>query len=85
MTGTIWIYDIPGSGYHDYRCECGRHCRNCFADLDEIIEVRARMITDGRIPAADHLGSRERYCSPYCRNRAKRDRALDRALSCDRK
>lgn len=81
-TETIWMYDTPGSGYHDHaRCRCGRHCRNCFEDLDEVRAVRARMIAAGTIPATDRLGPRERYCSPYCRNRAKRDRALDRMLA----
>jgi hypothetical protein len=79
MGETIWMYEVPG-GFHDYRCQCGRHCRNCFEDLDEVRVVRAWMIEAGTIPAADQLGPRERYCSTYCRNRAKRERALDRAL-----
>lgn len=80
MAGTIWQYGVPG-GYHDQACECDRHCRNCFEDLDDVRKVRAQMIANGRIPDADQLGPRERYCSPYCRNRAKRERALDRAIS----
>jgi hypothetical protein len=81
MSEKIWPYDIPGS-YHDVsRCECEGHCGNCFADLDEIRETRARMIADGSIPAGDQLGPRERYCSAYCRGRAKRERALDRAIA----
>lgn len=77
----IWPHDIEGS-YHDVsRCECEGHCRNCFADLDEIRDVRAKMIADGRIPASGQLGARERYCSRYCRGRAQRERALDRSLA----
>jgi hypothetical protein len=77
----IRAYDAA-SGYHDAsRCECEGHCRNCFADLDEIRDVRARMIADGRMPASDQLAARERYCSRYCRGRAQRERALDRAIS----
>lgn len=39
------------------------------------------MTAEGTIPASDQLGPRERYCSPHCRNHAKRERALDRALA----
>jgi hypothetical protein len=77
----IWAYDIEGS-YHDVdRCECEGHCRNCFADLDEIRDTRTRMIAAGTIPASGQLSARERYCSRYCRGRAQRERALDRAIS----
>ncbi len=81
MAETIWMYGIPGGSYHDLACECERHCRHCFEDLDAVREVRTRIIAEGTIPAGDQLGSRERYCSHWCRNRAKRERALDRAIS----
>jgi hypothetical protein len=64
---TIWLYDVPG-GYHDMRCICPRHCGNCFEDLSGLVERSV-------------ISPRERYCSDYCRNRAKRERALDRALA----
>lgn len=60
---TTYPYDVEGP-YHDMKCPCPRHCRQCFVDLDEA-----------------HAGPRERYCSDYCRNRAKRERALDRLFS----
>jgi len=80
MAETIWMYGIPG-GFHDYHCQCDRHCRNCFEDLDVVRETRSKMISEGTIPATDQLGPRERYCSSWCRNHAKRERALDRAIS----
>ena len=80
ITETIWQYDVPG-GYHDIRCRCSRHCGNCFDDLDAVREVRAAMIGRSEMPAGWQLGPRERYCSPYCRNAAKRERALDRAIA----
>jgi hypothetical protein len=75
-----WLDDIPG-GYHDSRCTCDGHCRNCFDDLDQTRRVRQQLIDDRKVPASSRLGSREKYCSPYCRNRAKRERALDRHLN----
>lgn len=80
MAGIIWPHDVPGA-YHDAgRCQCNRHCLNCFEDLDKIIPVRARLIAEGHLPASAQIGPRHRYCSPYCRGRAKRERALDRLL-----
>lgn len=78
---TIWVYDGWPNSYHDLRCRCDRHCRHCFDDLDQLRVVRAKMIKAGTIPAADQLGPREKYCSPYCRGRAKRERAFDRYVS----
>lgn len=76
----LWPHDVEGS-YHDAsRCACDGHCVNCFEDLDQIRETRAAMIDAGTLPASGQLGARERYCSPWCRNRAQRERALDRAL-----
>jgi hypothetical protein len=78
-----WPYDLPGS-YHDVgRCGCEGHCLNCFADLAEIRRVRTELIADGRIRSGDQLGPRERYCSGYCRGRAQRERALDRAIAAE--
>jgi len=82
VSETIWPYDNPRGGYHDTdRCKCDGHCRNCWTDLAESREVIAAMIADGRAPESWRLGPRVQYCSAYCRNRAKRERALDRALS----
>lgn len=78
--GTIWLHDVPG-GYHDCKCECPRHCLDCFEDLPSTREVRAGMIADGRTPASSALGLRERYCCEWCRNHAKRDRAMGRFLA----
>lgn len=78
---TVWLYSDPKSGYHDTQCHCDRHCRNCFEDLDAIRKVRDRMIAEGTADPADRLGERDRYCSPYCRGRAKRERRVDRILS----
>lgn len=64
---TIWLYDVVGS-YHAFRCRCENHCRNCFDDLGY-----------GREHGT--ISQRSRYCSDYCRNRAKRERALDRAIA----
>lgn len=79
-TEIAWLDGVPG-GYHAATCQCDRHCRNCLEDLDALHAVRKRMIAAGTIPASDQLGPRERYCSAYCRNRAKRERALDRLLA----
>jgi hypothetical protein len=79
VTTTIWQYGVEGS-YHDGSCPCADHCLNCFDDLPTTREVRAAMIARG-VTSVPPLGPRERYCSPYCRNRAKRDRALSRALA----
>lgn len=83
---TIWPYDIPGSGYHDtQRCRCDEHCRNCFADLPEIRQLHARLIAQGNPAAPDKpLHPKARYCSAWCRNHAKRERALDRQLTASR-
>jgi hypothetical protein len=78
---TIWMDADPKSTYHDLACQCERHCRHCFEDLDQVREVRTRMIARKKMPAAWQLGPRECYCSPYCRGRAKRERAFDRYLS----
>ena len=29
----IFMYDDPTSAFHDYKCRCAGHCRNCFAVL----------------------------------------------------
>ena len=79
----IWLYDDPANGYHDStRCQCAGHCRNCFEDLAAIRALHVRLIADGSpaAPAAP-LHQLARYCSPYCRGRAKRERALDRHLA----
>lgn len=82
----IWLYDVPGS-YHDSRCPCAEHCLNCYEDLAAVRAVRDRLIAQGAsgpngpYTDADRLGKRARYCSPYCQNRAKRDRAMCRILA----
>jgi hypothetical protein len=83
MTETIWMHDAPGIGYHDMtRCRCDRHCAHCFEDLDMIRELHKKLIAEGRPGApARPLHPRARYCSPYCKGRAKRERAFDRALA----
>jgi hypothetical protein len=81
MATTVWLDDLPG-GYHNIdRCKCDNHCRNCFDDLDSVRAGRAMLIKSGVYKPGDQLGPREKYCSDYCRNRAKRERALDRALA----
>lgn len=77
---TVWLYGIPG-GYHDRTCQCADHCLNCFDDLPAIRAIREQMIYELKIPKRDRLHPRARYCSPYCKGRAKRERALDRALA----
>lgn len=79
----IWPYDVPDSGYHDtQRCHCDGHCRNCFADLAEIRALHARLIAEQSPAAPDRpLHPQARYCSEWCRGRAKRERALDRRLT----
>jgi hypothetical protein len=78
---TIWLDGIPG-GYHAAGCPCDRHCLNCWDDLDVLRELHERLIAEGRPGApARPLHPLARYCSDYCRNRAKRDRALDRWLA----
>jgi hypothetical protein len=80
---TIWIYDEVGSTYHDGRCKCPRHCGNCWTDLDQVRAQRADMIArkfDG-YTEADRLHPLARYCSPYCKGRAKRDRVVSRNLA----
>lgn len=80
MSEITWLDDMPGS-YHDIgRCQCNRHCLNCGEDLDQIMPVRATLIAEGHLPPSAQLGPRHRYCSPYCKGRAKRERALDRFL-----
>jgi hypothetical protein len=79
---TIWLDDMPGSSYHDQRCPCPGHCGNCWADLAEVRAVQARLIAEHNPAAPDRpLHPLARYCSPYCRDRAKRERALDRRLA----
>jgi hypothetical protein len=87
-TETIWMFDEAGSAYHDAtRCQCPRHCGNCWADLDQVRAQRADMIArkvagpDGPYTDADRISPRARYCSPYCKGRAKRDRVVDRNLA----
>jgi hypothetical protein len=81
MTVTVWLYDDPRSGYHDTGCRCDGHCRNCYEDLAAIRALRDRLVAENS-PAADRpLHPLARYCSPYCRGRAARERALDRALA----
>ena len=76
----IWAYGVEG-GYHDQSCQCDGHCRNCYEDLATLRALHERMIAeDSPAAPAKALNVRARYCSPYCRDRAKRDRALDRAL-----
>jgi len=82
MASTLWMYDDPRSGYHDTRCTCEGHCLNCNEDLATIRELHARLIAAGSPSAPGRpLHPRARYCSDYCRNRAKRERALDRVLA----
>ena len=82
MTTTRYLYDDPASGYHDTRCRCDGHCRNCYEGLAAIRALHERLIAEGSPSApAAALHPKARYCSAYCRNRAKRDRALDRALA----
>jgi hypothetical protein len=82
MTEVIWLGDDPKSSYHDIeRCRCLGHCQNCWEDLATVRRVRDQMIAEGRIPPSDRLSTRALYCSPYCKNRAKRERAFDRALA----
>jgi len=79
---TIWQDGIEG-GYHDTRCQCPDHCLNCFDDLPGVRALRARLCAQDTpgFTEADQLGPRERYCSAYCRGRAKRERALDRRIA----
>jgi hypothetical protein len=79
---TIWPYGLPGS-YHDSSCRCPRHCGNCLEDLPQIRALRDRLIAEGHpgFTETSRLGPRERYCCTYCRNQAKRERALDRFLA----
>lgn len=87
MTETIWMYGEVGSTYHDGRCQCERHCGNCWADLDDVRAQRDDMIArgvigpDGPYTEADRLHPLARYCSLYCKGVAKRDRALGRRLA----
>ena len=80
---TIWLDGIPG-GYHAEGCPCPGHCGNCYDDLAAIRAVGERMAAEGVIgpngPVIP-LHPLARYCSPYCRGRAKRDRALDRLFA----
>lgn len=62
---TIWLHDIPETGYHSDRCECTHHCRNCFTDIRHLQTTQTR----------------RRYCSDYCQNRMARERALDRLFA----
>lgn len=85
---TIWQSDWPESGYHDaMRCRCDGHCRNCFEDLDAVRAQINSMIERGVVGPngpytdADRLHPLARYCSGYCRSRAKRERAIDRFLA----
>jgi hypothetical protein len=84
---TIWMYGEVGSTYHDGRCKCPRHCGNCRADLDQIRTQLAKMIAEGDMGPngpytdKDQLHPRARYCSPYCKGVAKRDRAIGRILA----
>ena len=68
MSETIWMDGDPQANYHDLKCACSDHCGQCWEDL---IKLRAKGL----------VGPRERYCSTWCRNHAKRERALDRLLS----
>jgi len=83
----IWLYDDPTTGYHDGRCRCEGHCGNCYEDLAAVRSMRDRLIAAGAVgpngayTADDRLSERARYCSPYCKDRAKRDRAMGRILA----
>jgi hypothetical protein len=87
MAGTIWLYDDPSATYHDTRCQCERHCGNCFTDLDqeraqiESMIERGVVGPNGPYTAKDRLHPRARYCSPYCKGRAARERKLDRTIA----
>lgn len=89
-TETIWMFDEVGSPYHDARCKCEKHCGNCYADLDQVRAQRDDMIArkvegvNGPYTDADRLSPRARYCSPYCKGYAKRDRAYGRNLASPR-
>lgn len=81
---TIWLYDDSRNGYHDInRCKCDGHCGNCFEDLATVRAVRDRLIAEGAAGYGpeNRLHPRARYCSDYCKNFAKRDRAFGRRLS----
>jgi hypothetical protein len=84
MSEIIWLDDIPGSNYHADRCPCDGHCGNCWADLAQVRAVAARLAAQGAVGPAGPvvpLHPLARYCSPYCKGRAKRERALDRRLA----
>lgn len=87
VAATVWLYDDPSATYHDAnRCKCDRHCGNCFTDLDqeraqiESMIARAVVGPNGPYTEANRLHPRARYCSPYCKGRAARERALDRRI-----
>jgi hypothetical protein len=82
VTAPRYLYGDPANGYHDTACGCAGHCLNCWEDLAGIRALHERLIAAGD-PAAPPvpLHPLARYCSAYCRGRAKRDRALDRALT----
>jgi hypothetical protein len=61
---TIWMLDEVGANYHADHCKCPHHCQHCWENL--------------LTPA--YPNPRTRYCSDYCRDYAKRDRALTRLL-----
>jgi hypothetical protein len=70
------------SGYHDInKCRCDGHCLNCFDDLAGIRAMREQKHAEGLGEYYPLLHPRARYCSPYCKGRAARERALDRRLA----
>jgi hypothetical protein len=76
----IFLFDDPSASYHSGACRCEHHCGNCRIGLDAVRSDQDALAALGRL-TIPRLHPLARYCSPFCKGVAKRDRALDRRIT----